>query len=361
MQSFETDWLGSETIFYNTNSKKADKNINNLIDFKNSKICNDGLYYYLKYGYCVFGKTIFSDIKFLNPSSKIEIDSTKIKITKTDDHWESFKKYSNPQDIFEKISSYLDNHLEKYEKNIVIPTSSGYDSRLLNILCKKRDQIFSCSYGVSENQEYSHEVMIARELSKKLNTRHEFIKLNNFFDLENEWHNLYGPTVHLNGQYHFEFFRNLLAKFKFLQSSILISGIFGDVWAGKRSYESIEGPEDINKLSLSHDISIPEKFIKIKKNINLEEEYYESNRKFINDIKYYPLLTCRLKINLINFLLRVPKQFGFKVISPFLSKEIINLILNLNPEELKNRRWQKEYFKNKQLLFNFDKKKNANS
>ena len=68
------------------------------------------------------------------------------------------------------------------------------------------------------------------------------------------------------------------------------------------------------------------------------------------------MLTCRLKINLINFLLRIPKQFGFKVISPFLSKEIINLILNLNPEELKNRKWQREYFKNKKLLFNLDKK-----
>tara|TARA_Y100001970_G_C14201667_1_gene841471 strand:- start:41 stop:1381 length:1341 start_codon:yes stop_codon:yes gene_type:complete len=356
MKSFETDWLGSETIFYNTNSKKADKNINNLIDFKNSKICNDGLYYYLKYGYCVFGNTIFSNIKFLNPSSKIEIDSAKIKIIKIDDHWESFKKYSNPQDIFEKISSYLDSNLEKYDKNIVIPTSSGYDSRLMNVLCKKKDKIFSCSYGVSENQENSHEVMIARELSKKLNTRHEFIKLNNYFDFENEWYNLYGPNIHLNGHYHFEFFRNLLDKFKFLQSSILISGIFGDVWSGKRSYESIEGPKDINKLSLSHDISIPEKFIKIKNNNNLEEEYYESNRKFINNAKYYPLLTCRLKINLINFLLRIPKQFGFKVISPFLSKEIINLILNLNPEELKNRKWQREYFKNKKLLFNLDKK-----
>ena len=59
MQSFETDWLGSESIYYNIKSNKIDKNINNLIDFKNSKICNDGLYYYLKYGYCVFGKTIF--------------------------------------------------------------------------------------------------------------------------------------------------------------------------------------------------------------------------------------------------------------------------------------------------------------
>ena len=119
MQSFETDWLGSESIYYNTKSNKIDKNINNLIDFKNLKICNDGLYYYLKYGYCVFGKTIFSDIKFLDHSSKIKTDNTQIKITKKDDHWESFKKYTNPQEIFEKISFYLDNHLEKYEKKLL--------------------------------------------------------------------------------------------------------------------------------------------------------------------------------------------------------------------------------------------------
>ena len=130
---------------------------------------------------------------------------------------------------------------------------------------------------------------------------------------------------------------------------MLISGIFGDVWSGKRDFEPIERPEDIHKLSLSHSISIPEKFIKIKKENNLEEQYFEENRKFINDSKYFPLLVCRLKINLINFLLKVPKHFGFKVISPFLSKEIVNLILNLDPEEIKNRKWQKEYFQKKEL------------
>ena len=57
--------------------------------------------------------------------------------------------------------------------------------------------------------------MVAKELSKKLNTRHEFIKLNNFFDLEDEWYKLYGPTTHLNGHYQIEFFKNLLNKFEF--------------------------------------------------------------------------------------------------------------------------------------------------
>ena len=37
MKTFETDWLGSESIYFNIKSKKIDKNINNLIDFKKLK------------------------------------------------------------------------------------------------------------------------------------------------------------------------------------------------------------------------------------------------------------------------------------------------------------------------------------
>ena len=99
----------------------------------------------------------------------------------------------------------MDNHLENTKKKLLYQQVAG---RLTAIKYSLYERIkYSCSYGTSENQEYSHEVVIARELSKKLNTRHEFIELNNFFDLENEWYKLYGPTTHLNGHYHIEFLK----------------------------------------------------------------------------------------------------------------------------------------------------------
>ncbi|HEU4859385.1 MAG TPA: hypothetical protein VFT15_06105, partial [Chitinophagaceae bacterium] len=64
MQNFEqikveyvTDWLASNTIFYNEKTRHVSHNINNVIDFRNLEFDAEGLNNYLDFGYCVFEQT----------------------------------------------------------------------------------------------------------------------------------------------------------------------------------------------------------------------------------------------------------------------------------------------------------------
>ena len=63
------------------------------------------------------------------------------------------------------------------EGPVVIPTSGGYDSRLLNLLVDDRSRIRAFTYGTSDDQKASLEVVRAAALSRTLGTRWQHIPL----------------------------------------------------------------------------------------------------------------------------------------------------------------------------------------
>ena len=351
MKIFQTDWLASETVFYNTENFKISNNVNDVINWDNVQIDYQALYNYLTYGYCVFGRTIVKNVLFLEANTQIKLSKEGLKLKIVEDDWEMFGNYIKPEKVLDEISKKLNDDLKGYKGNIVIPTSGGYDSRLLNYLCKKKKQIFSCSYGNSKNQKNSSEVQIAKNLSKKLNTKHEFIELKNYHKYDTQCYKMYGCLTHLNANYHIEFFNNLLIKFPYLKNSICISGIYGDLWSGKHLFEKISHPDNLYKLGITHNVSIEDKYIKLKRQIDYRDEYFENNKKLLENVKYYPVLAARQKMVLINFLLKVPQSLGFDVKSPFLSKKIVNLMLNLDTKQRENRKWQVDFFKKNELIF----------
>ena len=110
----ENDWLGAIPVFFN----QKEKIVSTLSNFclKDKTIDDEGLSNFFEFGYSVFEKTMFNNVKFMKYFSKI---------TKSDDISIEYKKDSVLDDSFlEKTSTedecvnlmqeYISQNLQKY-------------------------------------------------------------------------------------------------------------------------------------------------------------------------------------------------------------------------------------------------------
>lgn len=353
---FETDWLASEPVFYNLKTYKASNNINEVISLKDDlNFHSEGLNNFLDYGYSIFGQTPIRDIKFLSPASQIiREDDGKLLIKNLSDpieKWIDFKLSEN--DIVELVRE----RIQKWEKSlptdqeIILPLSGGFDSRFLLWGLKEKERVRAFTYGISDEQSSSTDVIYAKTLAQKYNLNWEQIHLGNFHNFFEDWDKEFGISTHAHGMYHLEFYKKISEKVK--RECAFLSGIFGDVWAGNVPKININSPKDLIKLSYSHGLYADKKKIKIKKKQNnsteLRDQFWITNKKYLSDYRYQVIYTIRQKIILISYLMRLPRSFGFKTWSPFLDIDIAMAMLNLPQDRRINRKWQKEFFQKEGL------------
>jgi len=348
---YKTDWLASTPVFYNEKTGKVSNNINDVIDYKNFEFHPEGLNNYLNYGYSVFGQTPIKDVKFLRHSSELNIgQDNKIKINYLADPVNEFldRRYKE-EEIFEMLSNKIRFWESFVVKNniIIIPTSGGYDSRLLNFFIQDKSKIRSFTYGFSKNQNNSWEVVYAKKLSEILKIKWQQIKLGFFHQYFDDWDKLFGPSVHAHGMYQIEFYKNIKKELEQeLESDyFLLSGIIGDVWAGNVSCGLIDKPEKLEILGYTHGMHADAKYSLLKSNNELRDKYFEENYYLLKDERWRIVEAMRFKIILLCYLLKVPSSFGFKTWSPFLDIEIALAMLNLPSYRRKSRLWQKDFFK----------------
>ena len=211
---FETDWLASNPVFYNELTGAASHNIHDVIDYANCEMDAEGLNDYLDFGYSVFGKTPVRHVKFLRHSSRLVRDeSGGLTVEYLEDpvgKWLDFR--ISESDVLDLLSSKVRSWENAFSGDIVIPTSGGYDSRLLNDLVQDKSRIRSFSYGVSEKQTDSFEVVYARMLADKLGTSWEQITLGDFHVFFDDWDKLFGVSTHAHGMYHIEFYTQIMHR-----------------------------------------------------------------------------------------------------------------------------------------------------
>lgn len=348
-KSYSTDWLGSTPIFYNEKTAKVSKNINEIIDFKNLKIHPEGLVNYLKFGYSVFGQTPVKDVKFLMPSQKIQIKNKKIKITKLKDTPVLSNKNTPEKKVLKILSDKINKYVSSSSKDIVLPLSGGYDSRILAELIKDSSKINAFTYGLSPNQSKSFEVVNAREIAKRKNIKWKQIELGDYNKKIEEWISIYGPSCHAHGMYQIEFYEKI--KKMGFEGAGLISGIVGDAWAGNVPKRKIRNYKDIDVLGYSHGISIDEKNCKIKTKYEIKKKYFEENKDKLKDWRWQIIRTIQMKMMLLSYLVNIPKIKGFNSWSPFLDQELVLAFLNIKEKRKKNRVWQKEFLRSKKIPF----------
>ena len=341
----ENDWLGSTPIFYNSKEKIV-STISNFC-LRDKKIHNEGFVNFCEFGYSVFEQTIFEDVKFMRHYSTLSISKNAISIEykKSPETEESFLDEKTREDeVVGVISNYVKSLEDKIDGEIVIPTSGGFDSRLLNFLIKEKSRISSFTYGISKKQSQSSEVIYAKKIAKIFGTKWRQIKLNQLNKFIGGWFDIYGFSTHLHGMYHIEFYTKILETAS--AGSSLLSGIVGDIWAGSIRYETIDKYKDLNKLGHTHGLSLDTKHLQMNLDTNeLKKRYFESNEPVLENNKMKAIHTVRLKMILLSYLIQLPEYFGFPVWTPFLNFEIAKATLNISEGRRKDRIWQRDFFK----------------
>jgi hypothetical protein len=358
----ESNWLNTETIFYNEKTLSISKNINDVIDYSNFNWHPEGLYNYVKFGYSVLGQTPIVGVKFLMPESSIQCNHNGILIKKNhDDVINEIDRKSNLHDTIDLIKKNINMWENNVKGDIIIPTSGGFDSRLINLLIENKERIQSFTYGISKSQSLSSEVIKAIELSKIVKSKWQQIELGQFHKFNSDWFDMYGVSTHLHGMYHMEFYSKI-NNLGFVNLP-LVSGLIGDAWAGNVSIKEINCPEEIIKLGHSHGINADVGQLKIKfKNLDLTEKYFLENRYLLKQPKFRLIESMRFKMILLNYLLKIPEKYSFLPYAPFVNKEIALSMMNL-PEHLKeNRLWMRQYFSKYSLdLEKLDLKMNSDN
>lgn len=355
LEEAKTDWLGSRNIYYNTESKLISDNINDLIDINNLKFNSEGLCNYLDYGYSVFEQTPIEGIKILPANTEIKKIDGRLRINKLKDCFEDdLGKITHESDVLDYLHELvLSFQFRHRRENIIIPTSGGFDSRLIQAMLKGDTLLSSYSYGANQDNDLeSRDVVYARALCEKMGREWSKIELGTYHEQMESWYELYGVTTHAHGMYQMEFYRNIRQKHHFIGSEYVISGILGDVWAGSWEFDDIKTPEEMYSLGKTYGLHADSDACKVKRKNNhvIRDSFFDSCKEKMNDPIWRVIIAARMKVVLLSYLLRVPERYGYEVWSPFLDYKAVVGMLNIPIERRRGRKWQIDYFKKKDLL-----------
>jgi len=314
-----------------------------------AKVDAEGLNNFLDFGYSVLEKTPFVDVKFLKYDSKIILTDGELLVDyKKNGLIEFPEKNSEPTEVIKLIKDYINNYESLVENDIIIPTSGGFDSRLLNITVTNKKRIRSFTYGLSDNQEESYEVVKAKKISQILNTNWQQIELGDFNKFYKQWFFLFGCSTHLHGMYHIEFYSQIKKILK-EKNCTLLSGIIGDAWSGKVLIPVINSHKDLTNIGITHNFSCNSKYSKLPKKQEKAMSFTKDNYQSLQDPRFRVITAIRFKIILLSYLMSIPDYFGFLSWTPFLNKNIVLNTLSLPEEEKSNRKWEVDYFKTNNL------------
>jgi hypothetical protein len=345
---FKTNWLSSIPIFYNLKNRLASTKINEVIP-KNTyaNFHFEGLKNFLDYGYSVFGQTPIENVKFLSPESHLfRYDDGKLAVEKMPDPVEKWIDYTlSENDIIDLIQERVRSWEASlpYNQEIVLPLSSGFDSRLLLWCLLDKSKVRAYTYGLSKQQDQSIEIIYARELAKRFKLNWQQVYLGEFHTYFDKWDKEFGLSIHAHGMYHFEFYNNIRENLKGEQA--LLSGIIGDAWSGSVLPVKIKTEKDLLNLSYSHGLIAKSKFLKLPTQTQLREQFFIDNKEKLSDHRFQIITMMRFKIILLSYLISVPSFFKFKPWSPFLEIDIAMAMLNLPKNRRINRQWQRDFFK----------------
>jgi len=278
--------------------------------------------------------------------SKLKISDKTVKTEYKDDpvlESSFLAKESNENEVINIMQDYISNIESKIDGDIVLPTSGGYDSRLLNYFIKDKSRIRSFTYGISKDQSQSSEVVHAKKISEIYKTQWEQIELKEYHKYMDNWASIYGYSTHLHGMYHIEFYINILKKNEFKNVSFL-SGIFGDIWAGGINYKTIDKYQDVINLGYIHGMNLDLNYLELFDDNKIIKQYFKENKEHLKNDRLKAVFTIRMKLMLISYLTQIPEYFGMPVWTPFLNFGIVKKTLTLPDDRRKNRIWQKEFF-----------------
>ena len=339
----ENDWLSSIPVFYNPKEKIV-SSLSNLC-LKDKTINDEGLSNFCEFGYSMFEHTMFKDVNFMRHYSKLTIRDEIHIDYKQDPVLDS--SFCNQEVDENLVIGLMQEYVNKVENSldgdIVLPTSGGNDSRILNYLISNKNRIKSFTYGVSKNQSKSTEVIYAKKISEIFKTKWHQIQLSNYHNYIDDWFKLYGFSTHLHGMYHIEFFKKILKNL--FKNPTVLTGIVGDAWAESNQFnKNIDSYDDVISLGYTHGMSLDCEALNFHYEDSAKKKYFNEYKKYFNNDSIVAILAIRNKLMMLSFLHQLPEYFGLPVWTPFLNYEIVRATLNIPDVRRRNRIWQTDFF-----------------
>jgi hypothetical protein len=339
--------LGTNPVFYNTRTGLVSLSVDDVIEHDALEVDPEGLDTFLSFGYCALGLTPIRHVRFLPPCSELRRVGGKFHVTPLSDPANILLEDVPPTregEVLDLIRAKVQDWESKTEGPIVVPTSGGFDSRLLTLCVRDRKRVRAFTYGTSHCQSESREVVVARRLSEILGTVWEQVELRRIHVHMDEWYRLFGCATHAHGMYHIAFYRCVRALLPDGEWPLL-SGIIGDVWAGNWTVPAVEGSDRIATLARSYGMNAdPRACVYVTAQMT-EESYLRENRELLSRAQGRIVLAARFKMMLLRYLLSVPESCGFRPWSPFLDPDVALAMLRLPADRRRDRTWQRDFFR----------------
>jgi hypothetical protein len=347
----ENDWIGGIPVYFNQ-KKKIVSTYPEVCQGKNPRFDDEGMYLFMKYGFSAFGTTPFEDVSTLRYYSALRFEADKIVVTEKEDPALSvdLSRPAGEDEIWELIREDISHVMNETSGVVVSPLSGGLDSRIINALIPEehKSRVRTFSYGISPVQKRSFEPRIANEISEKLGLKWEQIFLKDAFRYMDQWHDLFGFGMHLHGMMHIEFYKKILGKIDLNEPPLMFSGISGSAFQGGHPPKGyVTKPSDLYDLALTHGLN-SNSWLPYRET-EAETRFFEQNKALLAELKWYPVLTMRIKMNLLHYLYKLPDNMGISSTSPYHNFEIASKMLSLPDHRRNNRQWVNDFFKEKGL------------
>lgn len=259
--TIENDYAGSIPVYYSTREHFSISNIEPcvVLDSNTSPedISYENVYGFMRYMHFIWDETAFNHIFCMTPDSKYIFDLQKTEISQSDLNSiiSSDKNCNlNDKEVASKLNDlndFLVNRSFENYNQILLPLSSGYDSRMIFSAVSKnpflKEKLHCFTYGSVG----SVEVEAARRLTKELDVKWDYIDLpSRFLTKDNliTFNQIFGSSLHLHGLYQLEFFHRIQQVIELKSNSCLTSGFMTGVPAGQ--HNSLLGiDENTSKLT----------------------------------------------------------------------------------------------------------------
>ncbi|MGH2623688.1 MAG: hypothetical protein ACRDE7_08485, partial [Sphingobacterium sp.] len=295
--------------------------------------------------------TPVKNVKFLLPNQRLMLTDGKLLVLNDQDPIIGLIGWrSKEEDVFDLLHKKVNNWANSFEGDILIPTSGGFDSRLMNVLIGDKSRIHAYTYGTSYNQGKSRESVYASLLSQRLGTQWSRVPLGEFNKYMTEWYDQFGPAVAASGTYHIEFYK----KIQGIESGNklhLLSGIIGDAWAGAVQVPPIADVNHYRTLGYTHGMSANSKLAMNVDYTAIVAPIYERQKDHLKEADYRIITAMRTKMMMLQYLIAVPQRMGYPGYSPFLDQEVALSMLNLPIDRKVDRVWQRDFFAKNNILF----------
>lgn len=346
---YESDWLASRPFFYNVRSGRASHDINEVIDLVEMEFDPEGFNDYLDFGYCVFERTPVRDVRMLRFSARLFAGSDGLRVEYLDDPaWEWLERRSTVDEALEAADARINEVAAEAEPqaSIIVPTSGGFDSRLIDVLLTDRRRVRTVTFGVSDDPKRSTEAVKAAELARRLGLRWDLVPLGSFHKYLDEWDELFGASTHAHGMYQIEFYRRI--RERLAAGGLVLSGACGERFAGLdrvvRSIPTLRGPADAYTVFRYPSMSADSRHSVFRSEKQGMLELLETTPALRTEVLPRVVTVVRLRMALLSYLLSVPASLGYRSKGPFLDIDVAMRMLTLPPEQRLDRRWQREFF-----------------